>query len=140
MIFFLIEGCGGQFARGGLLHPDPHPLRHPGLLYRAHRQPAQEKDCGQQDEAEASGVPGDLRHGGVLPLLPPLHHCQDDSADCPRPRMASAPAGYSCAALRRPHGALLHRLSSGSAGLLLRQHQVQRALLLYLLPVLSEGR
>ncbi|KAF3850214.1 hypothetical protein F7725_019933 [Dissostichus mawsoni] len=41
-------GCGGQFARGGLLHPDPHPLRHPGLLHRAHRQPAGKKTVGDR--------------------------------------------------------------------------------------------
>lgn len=83
LILFLLSGCGGQSARGGLLYPDSHPLHHPGLLHRPHRQPAQEEDGRRSDEAEESRLSGDRRHGGLLRLLPPLHLSQDGSADRP---------------------------------------------------------
>lgn len=132
------EGRGGQLARGGLLHPDHHPLHHHGLLHGANRQPSPEEDGGRQDEASASRLPGVLGHGGLLHLLPALHHRQDGAADsaCAGGQRTHPEQGH--VGLRRPHGPLIHGLPAGPAGLLLLQHQVQGYLSHLLLPLLGQ--
>lgn len=85
LFYYLISGRDWQFARSGLLYPDRHPLHHPGLLYSAYYQPAQEEDSWRQNQAEESCLFGDLCHGGLLFLLPALRYRQDGSADRPGP-------------------------------------------------------
>lgn len=136
----IISGRGGQHARGGLLHPDHHPFHHPRLLHRPHRQPAEEEDGGRPHQAEEGRVPGHLGHGGLLLLLPALHHRPHDPADHACAGGERAGAGPRRRGLRRPHGAVLHGLPDRPAHLLLLQHQVQGPVPEHLLQLLWEER
>lgn len=76
---------------------------------------------------------GDVRGGGFLHLLPPLHHRQSSA-----PERAAADGagrrGHRGAGLRWPHSSVLHGLPAGPAGLLLLQLRLQRRLPINVLP------
>lgn len=74
--------------KGGLLQPDHHPLHHPRLLHRAHRQPPEEEDGGGEDQTEASRVRGHVRCRRLHHLLPALRHSQGGAAERQAQRLA----------------------------------------------------
>lgn len=122
---FLLLGC--------LLHPDHHSIHHPGLLHRAHRQPAAEEDGGGAGQAAEGRVCGDVRGGGVLCLLPPLR-CRQSGAPERAPPDGAERRGHRGPGLRWRDGPVLHGLPARPAGLLLLQLRLQGHLHFNLLP------
>lgn len=124
--------------QGGLLQPDCVSLHHPGLLHRAHRQPAAEEDRGREGQTAEGHVGGDVRGGGLLHLLPALRHRQGGAPERAAAEMGGGGEGGG-SGLRRPDGSVVHGLSAGPAGLLLLPLGLQRRVHFRLLPQFPPG-